>query len=62
MIIILDDTGTISKITVDSGLSIWKEQCDFLGEEVIFLGYNLYKNGLLPLLKKTGAIKAPPGT
>ena len=50
----------IFQICKDNGLCLRKEKCQFLSDEITFLGYKLNRNGLQPLEDKIRAIKDAP--
>ena len=50
----------VLKVIGDKGLKVNKDKCQFMLEEINFLGYKLNKQGVRPQDKKTKAIKDAP--
>ena len=56
----LETLNKVLQVCKDKGLRIRREKCEFLEDEVNFLGYRLNKNGLQPQPEKLRAIKDAP--
>ncbi|KAK3730675.1 hypothetical protein RRG08_041456, partial [Elysia crispata] len=52
----------VLSICEEKGLSLRRDKCEFMQQEVTFLGYRLDKNGVYPLADKIETIRDAPNT
>jgi len=56
----LENLNKVFSICQQKGLSLRKDKCEFMQQEVTFLGYRLDKHGIHPLADKVQAIRDAP--